>query len=231
MSGKLQDLGDGIKEGELYVPLYAEKKVQQQKLRDLLKYGHLKAIPQDVITFPESPIGYGRRSQDEQKYTKYYQYDNDIYLALYVHSSYNDGPFHYGPIPFNNGEVYHNGDRIFIKVKKTTLYVDEKRRKAFFVPILFAGVPISQTEEYPEYFEDSDMGLYLKDYLKNLLELQQVVKGKSLRLEFHRLRQQADLLDEEIQEAKEVLQSKQKKQQRINERMEQVKEQLAKGAR
>lgn len=172
LSGELEDLGDGIKKGKLYVPLYVEKEIQDK----LLKLdGKIKPLDQNIVFFPTDSNYYGGKPV-KQKYNSYYEYEGKLYLLLDVNSCY-DGE----PIQFTNGEYYKDGDKIFVEVRETDVYPDENKKengyyKAYFDKILFAGVPFDHTGVYPDDFEKSDMRRYLDVYWQELEKLQSVVR-------------------------------------------------------
>ena len=194
VSGELEDLGEGVKKGKVYVPLYVEKE-NQDKLQQLLKEKKIKPLDQKIVTFPTNSTkqnmcyvypkncvtegdiqmqGERIRSKPvERKDYSYYEYEGELYLLLEINSCYND---EYIYMKLLDGKYYKNGNDVFFKVVETDLYVDEENKEAYFDKILFAGIPFDHTAEPPEDFDKSDIRQYLDVYLQELEKLQQVVR-------------------------------------------------------
>lgn len=176
LSGELEDYKDGIKKGKVYVPLYAADKNTQDKLKELYNNGSLKPFNQDELMFTTYSKIDTDNNKEEYNSNKnyYYEHEGDLYLLLHVNSGYN--------YKLSNGEKCKRGDLVFIKVQEADLYINPENLKAYFSDVLFAGVPIDSTGNYPENWDNSDMQKYLNDYLQQLEKLQKSVnkiKGKT----------------------------------------------------
>ena len=175
VSGELEDF-QGIKRGKLYVPLYIDKKAQEQLLM-LFNDGKLEQLNQSKVTFPtDSNRYYDYGKPFKRKNNSYYKYQDKLYVLLDVNSCYKGKP-----IQFTNGKYYRDGDKIFAEVVEVYVYFNEEKNEnedyvADFDRILFAGVPFDHTGRYPMDFENSDIGRYLKVYWQELEKLQLVVK-------------------------------------------------------
>ena len=188
VSGELEDLGEGVKKGKVYVPLYAEKE-KQDKLQQLLKEKKIKPLDHNIVTFPtnsnkqnrcyiiEHPEYYPdvetRSLPVKRKDYSYFEYEGELYLLLEINSCYDD-KFKF--MKLLDGKYYKNGNVVFFKVVETDLYVDEENKEAYFDKILFAGIPYNHTGKPPVDFDKTDIRQYLDVYLQELKKLQQVVR-------------------------------------------------------
>lgn len=172
---EILDLGGVIEDDKLKFGAYAYNallKNEQREWTNVLANKNLKecgkytldSTMNDDYDIPYSPIEYS-----------IYEYNGKRSIRIKVNSSYGDELFDEEIFKLSNGELYANGDYVWLEVKDKIWAFDEKKLKAISEEVILGGIQFNEKNNYTkeEDFLNINMGKYLNDvFLPELLQFQ-----------------------------------------------------------
>ena len=157
--------GDGVLEVEYgYYPQKAVSRDMQQKLERAFERRSLSRTGKKYTT-------------DSRKYNKYaevfspkqheeFKLDGKKYVRVEANSCFNGGEF-----KLSNGEIYRDGDPVWVEVAPVKWLVDEKAKMMLTDKLIFSGVQFKHPRDYhTEDFDKADIKTFMDKFLSKELE-------------------------------------------------------------
>ena len=149
---------DGVLEVEYgYYPQRAASKGMQEILEEAYRSN---SIPETGNSYTTDSVDYSDSVTVFQPQThQEYEYNGKRYVRIKAQVSY-----YYR---FSNGEIYRNGDNVWVEVEPVKWLVDEKARIMITEKIIFAGVQFDNDEYKVQYDYDNNEYIYKRDFVKD----------------------------------------------------------------
>ena len=157
--------GDGVLEVEYgYYPQKAVSRDMQQKLeraferRSLSRTG--KKYPTDSRKYNKYAEVFSPKQHEE------FKLDGKKYVRVEANSCFNGGEF-----KLSNGEIYRDGDPVWVEVAPVKWLVDEKAKMMLTDKLIFSGVQFKHPRDYhTEDFDKADIKTFMDKFLSKELE-------------------------------------------------------------
>ena len=150
---------DGILEVEYgYYPQRAVSRDMQERLERAYRSSSISKTGNSYTTDSVACDDYDTAFQPQTH--QEYEYNGKRYVRVVVNSCYKLD------FTLSNGEIYRNGDNVWVEVEPVKWLVDEKARMMITEKIIFAGVQFNKEENYhPRDFDKTDIKIFMDKYL------------------------------------------------------------------
>lgn len=163
---------DGVLEADFgLLPAKLHSRQLQNKLKKLLYVRKLTKLSGTYTTD-------SRKCEDfyngfRAKENSVYEYQGIKYARVKIKPCY-----HEELVKFNNGEIYKDGDYVWVELQPIRLWIDEETDTAVFEKGVISGLQFNKGRYYDGNFEKTDLGYFLNNiFLKEILQFNTEVKS------------------------------------------------------